>query len=133
MKRVEIDPKKHGVGKTVVVVEDNATIRTMIVQAFLSDGFKTCGEADNGKEGIEAAKKLQPDLITMDLSMPVMNGLQAASALRKLFPKTPIILFTMFAGDGVKEAAVEAGVDLVLSKTEPLSALLDHAHSLIGS
>jgi DNA-binding NarL/FixJ family response regulator len=62
-----------------------------------------------------------------------MNGLQAASALRKLFPKTPIILFTMFAGDGVKEAAVEAGVDLVLSKTEPLSALLDHAHSLIGS
>jgi two-component system, chemotaxis family, chemotaxis protein CheY len=132
MKRVEIDPKKHGVGKTVVVVEDNATIRTMVAQAFLSDGFKTCGEADNGKEGIEAAKKLQPDLITMDLSMPVMNGLQAASALRKLFPKTPIILFTMFAGDGVKEAAFEAGIDLVLSKTEPLSALLDHAHSLIG-
>jgi CheY-like chemotaxis protein len=132
MKRVEIDPKKRGVGKTVMVVDDNATIRTIIAQAFLSDGFKTCGEADNGKEGIEAAKKLQPDLITMDLSMPVMNGLQAASVLRKLFPKTPIILFTMFAADAVKEAAVEAGIDLVLSKTEPLSALLDHAHGLIG-
>jgi len=133
MKRIETDPKKHGVGKTVVVVDDNPAIRKMLAAAFLSDGFKTCGEADNGKEGIEAAKKLKPDLITLDLSMPVMNGLQAASVLRKLFPRTPIILFTMFGGDSVNKAAVEAGINLVLSKSEALSTLVDYAHSLIGT
>ncbi len=132
MKRVEIDPRKRGVGKTVVVVEDNATIRKMIARAFLSDGFKTCGEADNGREGIALAKRIKPDLVTLDLSMPAMNGLEAASELRKLLPKTPIILFTMFADDLVREAATAAGINIVISKTEALSTLVDHAHALLN-
>jgi two-component system chemotaxis response regulator CheY len=103
------------------------------LQMLLSDGFKTCGEADNGREGIALAKRIKPDLVTLDLSMPVMNGLEAASELRKLFPKTPIILFTMYGDDGVKEAALNAGINLVLSKTTALSELTDHAHALIGS
>ena len=133
MKHIENDPKKHGVGKTVVVVDDNAAIRKMLAEAFLSDGFKTCGEADNGKEGVEVAKKLKPHLITLDLSMPVMNGLEAASRLRRLFPKTPIILFTMFASTQLELEASKVGIDLVLSKTVALSTLIDQAHVLIGS
>jgi len=132
MKRLEIDPKKHGVGRTVVVVDDNPTIRKMLAQAFLSDGFKICGEADNGKEGVALAKRIKPDLVTLDLSMPVMNGLEAASELRNLFPKTPIILFTMYGDDVVNDEAIKAGVNLVLSKTTALSTLVDHAHALIG-
>lgn len=130
---IEIDPKKRGVGKTVLVVDDNAGIRKMLAAAFLSDGFKTCGEAENGKEGIELARQIKPDVVTLDLAMPVMNGLQAASELRKIFPNTPIILFTLYGDSLLTAEASKAGVSLVLMKTMPLSMLIAKAHELIGS
>lgn len=130
--QIDVDTKKHGVGKTVLVVDDNAAVRKMIAGAFLSDGFKTCREAENGQEGLELARDLHPDLITLDLSMPVLNGLEAAKELRKLYPKTPIILFTLF-GDGQLQAeASRIGVDLVLSKTTPLKHVVVLAHRLLG-
>jgi two-component system chemotaxis response regulator CheY len=130
--QVDIDVKKHGVGKTAMVVDDNAAIRKMIVSAFLSDGFKACAEAENGKEGLELAREIHPDIITMDLSMPIMNGLEAAAELHKLYPHTPIILFTLY-GDGLSSAdAARSGVSLVLPKTTPLSMLVVMAHRLLG-
>ena len=130
--QIDVDTRKHGIGKTVLVVDDNTAVRKMIAGAFLSDGFKTCGEAENGKEGLELARELHPDLITLDLSMPVMNGLEAATELRKLYPKTPIILFTLF-GDGQLQAeATKIGVNLVLSKTTPLTHVVVLAHRLLG-
>ena len=60
---VAIDPKKRGLGKTVLVVDDSEVLRKAIEKAFLSDGFKTCVEAENGQEAIEVAKECQPDLI----------------------------------------------------------------------
>jgi two-component system, chemotaxis family, chemotaxis protein CheY len=127
------DPKKLGVGKTVLVVDDSAFVRKAIESAFLSDGFKTCVEAENGKEGIEVAKKCQPDLIILDLMMPVMNGLEAAPILRELFPKIPIFLFSLYADDLSQQVASRAGVDLVVSKNEPLSKLVDKAHEMMGT
>ena len=131
MQRIKSDPKES-VGKTVLVVDDNTAIRKMIAAAFLSDGFKTCVEADNGREGIEAAKRIQPDLITLDVSMPVMNGLEAAPQLRKLFPKTPIILFTMYGTTQLENEASRLRVNLVLTKTIPLATLVDEAHKLLA-
>jgi two-component system chemotaxis response regulator CheY len=129
---IESDPKKRGAGKTVLVVDDSAVIRKLLAAAFLSDGFKTCGEAENGKQAIEVAKQIRPDVITLDLSMPVMNGLRAASELRRVFPATPIILFTLYGDSLSKTTASEAGVSLVLPKTVPLSTLIDTAHDLMG-
>jgi two-component system, chemotaxis family, chemotaxis protein CheY len=131
--KIKSDPTKRGAGKTVLVVDDNAEIRKMLASAFLSDGFKTCGEAKNGKEAVEVAKQIKPDVITLDLSMPVMNGITAASELRKVFPATPIILFTLYGDSVSKAAASEAGVSRVLQKTVPLSQLIDDAHELMGS
>jgi len=129
---IESDPKKRGVGKTVLVVDDSPMIRKLLAAAFLSDGFKTCAEAENGKEAIEVAKQIRPDVITLDLSMPVMNGLRAAPELRRVFPTTPIILFTLYGDSLSKTTASEAGVSLVLPKTVPLSTLIDTAHQLMG-
>jgi len=130
---IESDPKKRGIGKTVLVVDDHAMIRKMLAAAFLSDGFKTCGEAENGKEGIQVAKQIRPDVIILDLSMPVMNGLDAASELRKTLPNTPIILFTLYGDSLSKTDASKAGVSLVLPKTVPLPTLIDKAHELMGN
>jgi two-component system chemotaxis response regulator CheY len=130
---VKVDPKKNGVGKTVLVVDDSALMRKAIESAFLSDGFKTCVEAKNGKEGIEVAKHCHPDLIILDFSMPVMNGLDAAPILRKLFPKIPIFLFSLYAEGISKGDASKAGVDLVISKYESLSNVADKAHEMMGT
>jgi two-component system chemotaxis response regulator CheY len=130
---IENDPEKRGVGKAVLVVDDSAVIRKLLAAAFLSHGFKTCAEAENGKEAIEVAKQIKPDLITLDLSMPVMNGLTAASELRRVFPSTPIILFTLYGDSLSKTAASGAGVSLVLTKTVPISTLIDNAHELMGN
>ena len=130
--KIESNPKKRGAGKTVLVVDDNPAIRKMLASAFLSDGFKTCGEAENGQEAIEVAKQIKPDVITLDFSMPVMNGLRAAPELRRILPATPIILFTLYGDSMPKTAASESGVSLVLQKTVPLSVLIDDAHELMG-
>jgi CheY-like chemotaxis protein len=128
----ETDPNKPGIGKTVLVVDDNAAIRKMLATAFLSDGFKTCIEAENGKEAIDVAKQNTPDIIVLDLSMPVMNGLQSAPELRKLLPQTPIILFSLYGESLSQTAASKSGISLVLEKTVPLSMLIEKAHQLIG-
>jgi CheY-like chemotaxis protein len=128
----ETDPNKPGIGKTVLVVDDNAAIRKMLATAFLSDGFKTCIEAENGKEAIDVAKQNKPDIIVLDLSMPVMNGLQSAPELRKLLPQTPIILFSLYGESLSQTAASKSGISLVLEKTVPLSMLIEKAHQLIG-
>jgi len=129
---VETDPGKRGIGKTVLVVDDNAPIRKLLAAAFLSDGFKTCGEAANGTEAIELAQQIKPDVITMDLSMPGISGLVASSALRKIFPKVPIILFSLYASELLEIEAAKVGINLVLLKTVPLCTLIDKAHRLMG-
>jgi CheY-like chemotaxis protein len=130
---IDIDPRKRGVGKTVLVVDDNSAIRKKLAAAFLSDGFKTCAEAKDGREAIELAQRIKPDVITLDLSMPRMNGLQASSELRKVLPNTPIILFTLYGETLSKTEISKTDVNLVLSKTEPLSTLIEKAHELMGS
>jgi DNA-binding NarL/FixJ family response regulator len=125
-------PQNRGVGKIVLVVDDNPAIRKKLTAAFLSNGFKICAEAENGKKAIELASKVTPDIIVLDLSMPVMNGLEAAPKLRKIFPDEPIILFTLYGDSLSKTEVSKAGVSLVLSKTVPLATLVDKAHELVG-
>ena len=118
--------------KTVLVVDDSAMVRRTVRSALLSDGFDVCGEAADGQEAIELAGKFSPDLIFLDLSMPVMNGLQAAPVLRKLVPKSPIILFTLYTSKAVEQQLRTIEVDSVVSKGEPLSKLMEKAHALLG-
>jgi CheY-like chemotaxis protein len=126
-----IDIELRGSGKTVLVVDDNPGIRQAVSRAFLSDGFTVCSEAANGQEAISICEQLKPDLIILDLSMPMMDGLQAAPQLRRLVPNTPIILLTMYGSAFKQDQVAAIGVDLVLSKMEPFSELLDKAHALL--
>jgi DNA-binding NarL/FixJ family response regulator len=89
-----------------------------------------CAEAENGKQAIEVAVQYHPDLIILDLSMPVMNGLEAAHELKKLMPKVPIILFTQHADLSNRIGIVNADVDRIVVKSEAFS-LLSHVRSLV--
>ena len=132
VKSTKIDLRKRSNVKRVLIVDDNPLIRKAVAAAFLSGGFDVCGEAENGRDAINLAKKLIPDLIILDLSMPVMNGLQAAPELRKIAPMTPTILLTMFGNGLVFDQAPKIGIDLVLSKTESLDSVVQKAHQLMG-
>ena len=58
--------------------------------------FDVCGQAENGQEAIEKAQALHADVVVMDLSMPVMNGIEAAAALKRLMPGLPLTIFTEY-------------------------------------
>src|SRR5713101_3178231 len=81
--------------RTILIADDNGTVRQVICEAFTRESdFQVCGEAQDGQDATEKAERLHPDLIILDLSMPVMNGLDAARALKTRMPSVPIILFT---------------------------------------
>ena len=71
-------------GNGILVVDDNANIRHLLRVFVETNGFKVCGEAENGADAIEKAKQLQPDLVLLDLTMPTMDGEQTFSELRRL-------------------------------------------------
>jgi CheY-like chemotaxis protein len=112
------------------VVDDNPGMRALIRNFVESSGYKVCAEAGSGVEAVERAKEIEPDLILLDLSMPGMNGAEAASVLKRMMPRVPIILFTMYEfGDTIAKAI---GVDVVLSKPEGVQQLGAHLKELLG-
>ena len=92
--------------------------------------WQICGEAANGREAIEKAEQLQPNLIVLDLSMPVMNGFDAAKALKEAMPTVPIIMYTTFHTRHLENEALVAGISRVILKSEPLTDLVACVRSL---
>src|SRR5437867_10980967 len=81
--------------RSVLVVDDNQLVRHALCELFTREGdFEVCGEAENGLEAIEKAQLLHPALIVTDLSIPVMDGLEAARILKNLMPAVPVLIFT---------------------------------------
>lgn len=120
--------------KRILIVDDNAIVRSYLRRLFESRAdFEISGEADNGREAVEKAEELKPDLIILDLVMPVMTGLEAAPLLKQLLPDTPIILFTQQEGSEVELLAQAAGIDAVVSKSQVASELVFKAEALLGS
>lgn len=117
--------------KSVLIADDQEVIRRMLCFLFSSQtDFEVCGEAENGQEAIEMAQVLHPDLILLDLSMPVMNGIEAACELKRLMPMTPIIVFSEFSDVLSERETRTTGVAALVSKTENLSVLLEKARAV---
>src|SRR3979411_630879 len=119
--------------KCILIADDSETIR-LVIRAFLENraGFEVCGEAIDGVDAIEKAKELKPDLIILDLAMPRMNGAAAASILKSVMPKVPIILFTMYDEMMSKALSSAVHVDLVLSKPNGLDEMVTHVQALLA-
>ncbi len=118
----------------MLIVDDSAEVRD-IVRTFLSrvnSGYTVCGEASDGLQAIKQAEVLKPDLILIDLRMPIMNGIEAATVVKRMLPKTQVVLFTNYAEDIGTALALKSGVDLVLAKgslsdmAQALKTLTDH-------
>jgi two-component system vancomycin resistance associated response regulator VraR len=112
------------VQKQVLIADDNRVVRG-IIKSFLTRrrDLAVCGEAANGREAVEKARALKPDLVLLDLLMPDMNGVEAASVLKQTMPEIPIVLFTMYTERVGQHLTAAIGIDAVLSKPDGLTNL----------
>ena len=102
--------------RSILIVDDNAFIREALCKMFKREDFDICGEAENGRDAIEKAQQSRPDLIVLDLSMPVMNGRDAARVLKRLMPKVPLIMYRAFGDRYVEQQASLLGISSVIFK-----------------
>jgi two-component system, chemotaxis family, chemotaxis protein CheY len=118
--------------KTILIVDDNAYIRRGLRELFKRESdFEVCGEAENGKEAIDKALALHPDLIVLDLSMPVMNGLDAARELKRLMPTVPLMMYSAFGDVFGEQQARLIGISELVSKSQPAAILISKARGLL--
>jgi CheY-like chemotaxis protein len=78
----------------LLIADDFRPVRTSLKKYFEARGLGTCLEAENGREALHLAEQLRPDVVILDYSMPVMNGLDAARAIHEAMPSVPIFLVT---------------------------------------
>jgi two-component system, LytTR family, response regulator AlgR len=118
--------------KSVLIADDNAFVRQRVGDLFSRERyFKVCALAENGRMAIQEDQDLHPDVILLDLAMPVMNGLEAARALKRLMPNVPIVMFSAYADSFTGSAF--CGVSVLVSKFEDMSALVGIARNLVGA
>jgi len=116
----------------VFLVDDSSDILKAVRPLFDSHPkFEVCGEASHGREAIDKAPRLRPDLIVLDLTMPVMNGLEAAPRSIQLLPRVWIILFTSYEFPEVHRLSQEAGIHAVVPKSKASTHLIPQAESLV--
>ena len=127
----DVTPSPTKLRSRILVIDDGDSVRDIIGIFLENAGFEVCGEAADGVEGIEQAKKLKPDLIELDLAMPRMNGVEAASVLNQTMPRVPILLLTLYQNLVGPSLASAIGVKAVLDKTDGLDKLVACVRSLL--
>ena len=117
----------------ILLIEDNELNRDMLSRRLIRKGFEVI-LAEDGERGLELARAQKPDLILMDMSLPVMDGWAATREIRadREIARTPIIALTAHAMSGDRERAIEAGCDDYDTKPVDLQRLVDKIHALVG-
>jgi DNA-binding NarL/FixJ family response regulator len=115
----------------VLLIDDGDAVREVIRTFLQNRGIQVCGEAADGIDAIEKAKALKPDLIIIDLAMPRMNGMEAASILSRMMPRVPIVLLTIYGDFMGASLAAPTGIKAVISKTDSLDKLAACVQSLL--
>ena len=117
----------------VVVADDAADLRDLIVLLFeMEDDFVTVAEATNGQEAVDLAREHQPDLVVLDLSMPVMDGLQALPLLRDAAPNAKVVIFSGFESGTLGREALDIGADGYIEKGTGVGELIERLRSIVG-
>jgi len=119
--------------KSILIVDDNAQVRQTLRHRLERDGsdWKVCAEAKDGREAVVQAQNMPVDLIVIDLSMPRMNGLEAARLLKQTNPNVPIVMLTLYKDDALEREAYAAGISAVLSKADDIRKLISCARVLL--
>lgn len=111
--------------KRVLIVDDSRTSRKILKNIFESNDFEVVGEAANGQEGLDKYKELHPDLVTLDITMPVMDGIETLAKIKEYDEKARVVMITA-AGQKTKMVeAVRLGADEFVTKPYETSRIIE--------
>jgi DNA-binding NarL/FixJ family response regulator len=109
----------------ILIVDDSPPIRRLL-RFFIENNtdWLVCGEAGNGLIAVEKVAECKPDAVILDLSMPVMNGLDAAREISRIAPAVQMVMFTLHINDQLRKDAEAVGIKDVISKTDTIEGHL---------
>lgn len=117
----------------VLIADDVADIRRLVRMCLDPETFEVVGEAADGQEAWQMAKSEQPDVVVLDLSMPVMDGLQAIPEIKRHAPDSKILVLSGFATEAMSEQAISLGADGYMEKGGNFKELSGRLEELCGS
>jgi two-component system chemotaxis response regulator CheY len=104
----------------ILIVDDAAFMRMMVRDILTKNGYVVCGEAKDGAEAIEKYKEVKPDLVTMDITMPEMDGITALRAIKQIDPNAKVIMCSAMGQQGMVIDAIQAGAkDFIVKPFQP--------------
>ena len=115
--------KGSSVAIRVLIVDDTDHVRDMLVHMLTLDGFHVVGQAASGPQALTLIDAVEPDIVIMDLKMPVMDGITATQRMRETLPTIPIVLYTAYLDDAISARAEAAGVTACIGKVEGIASL----------
>jgi DNA-binding NarL/FixJ family response regulator len=117
----------------ILVVDDHEVVHQGIRMILQSrPDWEIAGEANNGAEAVDMAQKIHPDAIIMDITMPVMNGLEATRQITKMGLSSPVVIFTMHESQGLVESVQSAGGRGLVLKSRAAHDLIEALERVIG-
>jgi signal transduction histidine kinase/DNA-binding NarL/FixJ family response regulator len=116
--------------RRVVIIDDTQDLRELLKLALTRGGFDVVAEAGDGREGIEVVRETRPDVVLLDLAMPVMDGIEALPTIRRLCPAAKIVVLSGFGAQQMSARAVAAGADGYVQKGAPLNTILDYVRDI---
>jgi two-component system nitrate/nitrite response regulator NarL len=111
-------------GAKILLVDDFERIRSGVRSLLGRETVEVCGEAENGREAVEKVRELRPDLVLLDIFMPVMNGIEAAREIHRISPSTKILFFSIEDTPEAVAMARSLGADGFVPKSAAASELL---------
>jgi two-component system, NarL family, invasion response regulator UvrY len=116
----------------VLIADDNQMIRKGISSILQSrKDIVICGEAANGEEAVSETRRLKPDLLILDISLPDSDGLEVATAIKKLLPEVPILLLSAYAGKQLSEEVKRRGFQGFISKNDAATTLIGAVDAIV--
>jgi DNA-binding NarL/FixJ family response regulator len=115
----------------VLIADDHEAVRRGLRSATSGAGWEVCGEATNGREAIAKAREFGPNVVILDVSMPVMGGLEAAPEILRSSPRVKVVAFTMHESQQIRNEMARIGVHGLAIKSAPLSNLLETIRSVL--
>ena len=116
----------------ILVVDDAAFMRMMIKDILSKNGYEIVGEAENGLKAVEKYQELKPDLTTMDITMPEMNGISAVKEIKKIDPGAKVIMCSAMGQQAMVVEAIQAGArDFIVKPFQP-DRVLEAVRKAVG-
>jgi len=119
-------------GKRILIVDDAAFMRMMLKDILVKNGYIVAGEAENGLVAVTKYKELNPDLVTMDITMPEMDGISALKEIRKIDPHANVIMCSAMGQQAMVIDSIQAGAkDFIVKPFQP-DRVLEAVNKILG-